>query len=178
VPLLHAVLHRQAGAVRGGWQQRPVPPPPPAGAGPRRGPRHGSLTGTWVPLTFESTHRAALESASLLQQVQSLVLLSTELDPNQLVLSVKPVLSSMQTGTGGHDDARSDRYDPSTWREPTGNSSSLRKGSSARGCKASWHGKLGVVANTQRFLDQLQRRQQASSRTPDLSYVQIQMYET
>ena len=149
--------------MRGGRQQRAVPPPPLAGAGPRRSPRHGRLKRMRVPLTFVSISSAALEFASLLQQAHSLALLSTELDPNQPVPFVDPVLSSMQTGTGGHDDARSDRYDPSTWREATSSSSGVRKASSARGCKASWHGKLSVVADTQRFLEQLQRRQQARS---------------
>ena len=70
--------------------------------------------------------------------------------------------STTQTSPGGHDDARSDRYDPATWRESTGNSGGAHKPSSTRVPKAIWHGKLSVVADTQRFLEQLQRRQQAS----------------
>jgi hypothetical protein len=77
----------------------------------------------------------------------------------------------MQTGPGGHDDARSDRYDPSTWRESTSSSGGVRKASSTRACRASWHGKLSVVADTQRFLEQLQRRQQARLPPADLSYL-------
>lgn len=100
-------------------------------------------------------------------------LLSMELDPNQPVSFVNPVLSSMQTGTGGHDDAKSDRYDPSTWREAASASSGAGKASSARGCRASWHGKLSVVADTQRFLEQLQRRQQASCLAADISKLHL-----
>ena len=157
--------------MRGGRQQRPVPTPPPAGPGPRRCPRHGGLNCTLVPLASESISSAALEFASLLQRNQSLALLGTESNPDQPVSLVNPVHSSMQTGTGGHDDARSNRYDPSTWREATSSGSGAGTASSARGYKASWHGKLSVVADTQRFLEQLQRRQQARPPPHDTSYL-------
>lgn len=62
----------------------------------------------------------------------------------------------MQTSPGGHADVTSDRYSPSTWKEFANSSKDPSRAASK------WHGKVGVVAETQAFLKQLQSRQQAS----------------
>jgi hypothetical protein len=68
----------------------------------------------------------------------------------------------VQTGPGGHEDVRSNIYGPSTWKE---SATSCRLG------KAKWHGKVGVVSDTQAFLKQLQSRQQASMQSLSCMYV-------